>query len=86
MKKEYIKISKYLSFILRHHPEKSGIELDSEGFTSIRRVLKILNKRYYNLNLGDITKETIQDIVNYTLPKGSGFVRSQVYQTKLGEI
>ena len=31
MKKEYIKISKFLSYILRHHPERVKIELDPKS-------------------------------------------------------
>lgn len=32
MNKELTKISKYLSFILRHQPESIGLELDSQGW------------------------------------------------------
>ena len=64
MRKEYIKISKFLSYILRHHPEKVGINLDSEGFTDINHVLEILNNRYNNLNIGKITQQTIIDIIS----------------------
>ena len=63
MKKEYIKISKFLSYILRHHPEKVGITLDQEGFTDLDKILEILNQRYINLNFGKITEETIKDII-----------------------
>ena len=63
MKKEYIKISKYLAYILRHHPEKVGIELDSEGYVNLDEVLNILNKKYAHLNIGDITIDTIKNII-----------------------
>lgn len=32
--------SKFLSYILRHHPESIGIELDSEGWTDINTLLQ----------------------------------------------
>lgn len=63
MRKEYVKISKYLSFILRHHPEKAGIALDAEGYTNLNILLRILNDRYENLNLGEITEDTLKDII-----------------------
>ncbi len=63
MRKAYIKISKFLSFILRHHPEKVDIELDSEGFTDLNYILTLLKERYKNMNLGEITKETMQDLI-----------------------
>jgi len=35
-----VKISKYLSFVLRHHPEKIGIKLDYHGWVTIEELLK----------------------------------------------
>lgn len=32
-------ISKFLSYVLRHHPESIGIELDSEGWTDVTTLL-----------------------------------------------
>lgn len=32
---EIVKLSKRLSFLLRHHPEKLGLKLDEEGYTTI---------------------------------------------------
>lgn len=63
MKKELIKISKYLSYILRHHPEKAGLQLDEKGFTDLTKVLKILNERFEYLNLGLLSEQTIQEII-----------------------
>ena len=34
-----VKISKYLSFVLRHHPEKIGIKLDPHGWVAIEELL-----------------------------------------------
>lgn len=44
--KTRIKVSKFLSGLLRHYPEKFGIKLDKNGFTDIRRVLFVLKERY----------------------------------------
>ncbi len=39
---KYAKLSKYLSYILRHEPEKAGLDLDREGFADIDAVLEAL--------------------------------------------
>ncbi len=33
---ELVKLSKQLSYLLRHHPEAAGLELDETGYTTIR--------------------------------------------------
>ena len=63
MKREYVKISKFLSFLLRHHPEKFDLELDEMGFASLPTVLEILNDRYGELGLGTITERTLRDLI-----------------------
>lgn len=60
MKKLYIKISKFLSFILRHGPNKVGLELDSNGFADLNEVLKVLNDRFTNYK---ITKYTLEELI-----------------------
>lgn len=39
MKDEHIKISKFLSLILRHKPETIGLELDEKGWASIDEII-----------------------------------------------
>ncbi|WP_246625316.1 RNA 2'-phosphotransferase [Edaphocola aurantiacus] len=34
------RLSKYLSYILRHHPEQLGIQLDDQGWTSVTTLLE----------------------------------------------
>lgn len=60
MKKLYIKISKFLSFILRHGPDKVSLELDSNGFADLNEVLKVLNQKFKNFK---ITKSTLEEII-----------------------
>ncbi|WP_459212286.1 RNA 2'-phosphotransferase [Aquimarina rhabdastrellae] len=50
MKHNHIKISKFLSLILRHKPQTIGIQLDKEGWTSIDILLQKANKRFPGLN------------------------------------
>ena len=61
MKKFYIKISKFLSYILRHHPERFGILLDDEGFADLTLILNVVNERYEE---NVITRQTIEDIID----------------------
>ncbi|MFX1315960.1 MAG: RNA 2'-phosphotransferase [Promethearchaeota archaeon] len=60
MKDFYIKISKFLAYILRHNPEKFHLKLDLEGFADLNTVLKILNTKYQGK---EITKELIEKII-----------------------
>lgn len=62
LKKLYVKISKFLSYILRHHPEKFNLNLDSEGFAELEQVLEMLNKKFYYLNR-EITRSTIIELI-----------------------
>lgn len=39
---QMVKLSKFLSLILRHQPERFGLRLDEEGWASLREVLEIL--------------------------------------------
>ena len=59
MKKTEISISKTISYILRHHPEKFDIKLDTEGYANLQDMLTILNKQYKNI---DITRDYIENI------------------------
>lgn len=40
MKQQLQKVSKYLSYILRHKPEEIGLELDEKGWASIHELIE----------------------------------------------
>ncbi|MDK2853258.1 MAG: putative 2-phosphotransferase, partial [Thermococcaceae archaeon] len=44
--RERIKISKLMSYILRHAPWEFGVEVDEEGFASIEEVVRAVKKSY----------------------------------------
>lgn len=46
-----MKVSKFLSYILRHNPQKYDLKLDDKGFTDLNKVLKVLNDRFHNINI-----------------------------------
>ncbi|WP_153555448.1 RNA 2'-phosphotransferase [Roseimaritima sediminicola] len=43
MNKRLTKISKYLAFVLRHHPESIGIDLAPEGWTNLEELVAKAN-------------------------------------------
>jgi putative RNA 2'-phosphotransferase len=45
MNKRLTKISKYLSFVLRHSPESIGMKLEPEGWLNIDDLVKNANAR-----------------------------------------
>ncbi|MEJ2568450.1 MAG: RNA 2'-phosphotransferase [candidate division WOR-3 bacterium] len=54
---EYIKLSKFLSFVLRHHPEQYNLELDEEGFVSLDDLMNALkNTRHSWAEVEDVEK------------------------------
>ena len=50
-------ISKYLSFILRHHPEEAGLTLDSHGWANVGELLRGVEPKY------PLTLELLEEIV-----------------------
>lgn len=52
----YVKKSKYLSYILRHHPEKFNLEIDSDGFVDVEKLIK--NTDFENI-------EELKDLVEH---------------------
>lgn len=55
------RISKFLSLILRHHPETVNVVLDKQGFTDIDVLLKNINEFDHLPFL--ITREAIEEVV-----------------------
>ena len=54
---EYMKLSKFLSFVLRHHPEQYNLELDEEGFALLSGLMEALkNTRHSWAEISDIEK------------------------------
>jgi putative RNA 2'-phosphotransferase len=52
----YDKISKFLSYVLRHAPESFGLALDAHGYASIESVLKTLRRRYGQFEMEDLRR------------------------------
>jgi putative RNA 2'-phosphotransferase len=56
--KETIRLSKFLSLILRHEPERVGLELDAAGWAGVAELLAAVNRHGVSLTL-----EQLQHIV-----------------------
>ncbi len=48
--KEHVRISKLLSLILRHEPERVGLKLDSAGWIGVPELLEALNRHGASLS------------------------------------
>jgi putative RNA 2'-phosphotransferase len=51
---QLVKISKYLSLILRHQPEKIGLQLSEGGWVSVAELLSACKKNNFPLTLGEL--------------------------------
>lgn len=58
MNKRLTRISKYLSFILKHNPESIGMQLDPEGWLNVDELIANANA-----NGKSITLEQLREVV-----------------------
>ncbi|MEF8874538.1 MAG: RNA 2'-phosphotransferase [Candidatus Thermoplasmatota archaeon] len=56
---KYRKLSKYLSYILRHHPEEADLSIDKYGFAELSKVLEALKKTKHSW----ADKEDIEELI-----------------------
>ncbi|MCP4441243.1 MAG: RNA 2'-phosphotransferase [Aureispira sp.] len=68
MKSDLKRISKFLSLVLRHQPEKIGLTLDSQGWANTQELLEKINKSGTALNLA-----TLQEVVGNNNKKRFAF-------------
>lgn len=68
MKDDHKKLSKFLSYTLRHHPETIGVELDTNGWAVVAELLERLNA-----NGQVIDKKLLEEIVETNNKKRFAF-------------
>ncbi len=68
MSKKNKNISKFLSYVLRHNPDKLGITLDANGWTSVKTMLEKINVGNYSLSM-----ETLEEVVTTNNKKRFAF-------------
>ena len=62
--KEIVKISKFLSLVLRHKPETIGIDMSDDGWVKVDDLIKKFNDHASNsTKLNTITKEILDEVV-----------------------
>ena len=54
MKDRHVRVSKILSLVLRHQPEKVGVTLDREGWVSVSTLLEALEAHGLRLTLDEL--------------------------------
>jgi putative RNA 2'-phosphotransferase len=54
MQKRDVRISKFLSLVLRHRPEKIGLTLDEAGWTPVADLIEACNRHGYPLSLTEL--------------------------------
>lgn len=54
MNKRLTKISKFLSFVLRHHPESIGMKLDPGGWLDVDELIKNANANGRSITLAQV--------------------------------
>jgi len=68
MNPKHIKISKFLSYVLRHKPDAIGLKLDANGWASVEQLLKCANVSGQNL-----TPELLETVVRVNDKKRFAF-------------
>jgi len=61
MNRRLTKISKYLSFILRHHPEKIGLKLDHERWASLEELVEKANSNGKSFTVAQVLEVVEQN-------------------------
>ncbi|MCP4479712.1 MAG: RNA 2'-phosphotransferase [Planctomycetaceae bacterium] len=54
MNRRLTKVSKYLSFVLRHHPEAIGLKLDPERWTNVEELVQKANASGKSITLSQV--------------------------------
>ena len=54
MEKRVKHLSKFLSLVLRHEPEKIGLTLDNEGWADVAELLEKINKKGPHLDFATL--------------------------------
>ena len=58
----FIRLSKFLAYLLRHVPDKFNLKLDSNGFANLEDVIKILKNRFNDNNISiELLKKVIEN-------------------------
>jgi putative RNA 2'-phosphotransferase len=59
--KEIVRISKFLSLILRHEPARVGLKLESAGWVGVTELLEAVNRNGVSLTLDQLTHVVVMN-------------------------
>lgn len=59
--KEDMRISKFISLILRHKPEEIGLTLDEYGYVNVSDLIEGLNRKDYKVTISDLERIVAED-------------------------
>lgn len=51
-----VKAGRFISLILRHHPEEGGVTLDSHGYADVSRLIDGVAKKFHGFNMDDLER------------------------------
>ena len=61
IRKEDMRISKFISLVLRHKPEEIGLTLDQYGYMNTSDLIKGINEKGYKATISDIERILAED-------------------------
>ena len=73
---DWKKVSKYLSYILRHHPEEIGLNLDEGGWANVNALLEKSKENGRNISYETLKQVVRMDNKNrYSFTRGKEMIR-----------
>ena len=76
-KKRLVKLSKFLSYILRHNPEMLDLQLDSAGWVKINALIEAINTRDESVTIDEIKNIVeLNDKQRFSISGDGCFIRA----------
>ncbi len=85
MKAQHVRVSKFLSLVLRHQPEKVGVTLDREGWVSVSALLEALGAHGLRLTPDELREVVRSRLAHYKCPTSVEF-RDGLERTATGKL
>jgi putative RNA 2'-phosphotransferase len=77
MQKRHIRISKFLSLVLRHRPERVGLTVDEAGWVSVTVLLQACSQHGFPLTLDELQEVVVNnDKSRFAFSSDGAFIRA----------
>ncbi len=75
---DYIKLSKFISFLLRHKAKEYNLEVDTNGYVALEKLLYVIkqNPKFANVN-EDIIKESVYNSPKKRFELSGNYIRAR---------